>query len=383
MNENQIAFIMCVNLEQEYKESIRYIENLYLPEGFTQDIFTILDAPSMAAGYQAAMENSDAKYKIYMHQDVFMCHRNFIEDILRLFQEDAQIGAIGMIGRRKLPKKLKIAADWDVGNIYFNGAVSQIERQEHSSWPMEVDAVDGLLIATQYDINWRDDIFDGWDFYDISQCMEFKRAGYKIVVPYQEQPWCYHDNHYSRLKNYFFYQDKFCREYQDICKFENIVKENPQMELEALVEQMSQHLIDLVEEGQRQQLWEIMVQMEGKMHLGIRDFKLLAEIDHLEQQNLGESVFWKDEECWNGLSNKINELKFKLKRMEFGLENFAESFEDLQNKYSIFAIAAITLQYASDRSYCIQAIKLWYDNHQIWDLMEIWCQLTKGYLSYE
>ena len=48
----------------------------------------------------------------------------------------------------------------------------------------EVEAVDGLFIATQYDVKWREDIFDGWDFYDISQSEEFHRAGYKVVVPY-------------------------------------------------------------------------------------------------------------------------------------------------------------------------------------------------------
>ena len=31
----------------------------------------------------------------------------------------------------------------------------------------EVEGVDGLLMATQYDIPWREDLFDGWDFYDL------------------------------------------------------------------------------------------------------------------------------------------------------------------------------------------------------------------------
>ena len=40
------------------------------------------------------------------------------------------------------------------------------------------DALDGILLATAYDIPWREDLFDGWHFYDISQCYEFRKAGY-------------------------------------------------------------------------------------------------------------------------------------------------------------------------------------------------------------
>ena len=41
------------------------------------------------------------------------------------------------------------------------------------------------------------DLFDGWDFYDISQCQEFRRTGYKVVVPKQEEAWCIHDDGYG------------------------------------------------------------------------------------------------------------------------------------------------------------------------------------------
>lgn len=39
-----------------------------------------------------------------------------------------------------------------------------------------VDAVDGLLMMTQYDLPWRDDLFSDFDFYDVSQAFEFRRA---------------------------------------------------------------------------------------------------------------------------------------------------------------------------------------------------------------
>lgn len=90
----------------------------------------------------------------------------------------------------------------------------RVDRQ-----PVDVEAVDGLLLATQHDVRWREDLFDGWDFYDISECFEMRRAGYRVVVPYQDSPWCYHDNTYSKMLNYYKYCERAVGEYQDIKPF--------------------------------------------------------------------------------------------------------------------------------------------------------------------
>lgn len=87
--------------------------------------------------------------------------------------------------------------NWKVGSIiaYDGHCVMDtnfFEQRENQSW-QEVEAVNGLLIATQYDILWREDVLDGWDFYDISQSLEMKKHGYKVVVPFQKNAWCYHD----------------------------------------------------------------------------------------------------------------------------------------------------------------------------------------------
>jgi hypothetical protein len=49
------------------------------------------------------------------------------------------------------------------------------------------------MIVTQYDVPWRDDLFKSWHFYDISECIEFIKAGYEVGVPKQEEPWVMHD----------------------------------------------------------------------------------------------------------------------------------------------------------------------------------------------
>lgn len=78
---------------------------------------------------------------------------------------------------------------------------------------MCVEAIDGLLMATQYDIPWREDLFDKWDFYDVSQTQEFIRKGYKVVVPNTGKPWVIHDDGFVNLKNYYEERKKFVKEY--------------------------------------------------------------------------------------------------------------------------------------------------------------------------
>lgn len=114
MNINQIAFIICADNEQYYNECVRYINELEVPEHFTTDIICIQEADSMVQGYRAGMQASDAKYKVYLRQDVFILNRNFIPDLLNIFKKDEKIGLIGMAGCSKLRRMLTV---WNVGML--------------------------------------------------------------------------------------------------------------------------------------------------------------------------------------------------------------------------------------------------------------------------
>ncbi len=219
MDEKQIAFIICTNNPQYYNECVQYIHELTVPDGYSTDIICIQEAPSMAAGYNAGMQASMAKYKVYLHQDTFIMNVNFIGDLLQVFQSDSKVGMIGVIGTTQLSKNSQIFLNWNVGNVEaYDGKqyiLSNLIQNPAESFT-EVEAVDGLLIATQYDVLWREDILDGWDFYDISAALEMRRLGYKVVVPYQSKPWCYHDCGVSKMKEYDKYRKKVACEYLEI-----------------------------------------------------------------------------------------------------------------------------------------------------------------------
>ena len=123
---------------------------------------------------------------------------------------------VGMVGAPQLPENCIMWNGPRVGKLYFNMIYQSGESVigEIDGTYQEVEAVDGLLMATQYDVPWREDLFDKWDFYVISQSQEFIRAGYKVVVPNQKHPWCIHDDGFFNLKNYYNARKVFLKEYK-------------------------------------------------------------------------------------------------------------------------------------------------------------------------
>jgi hypothetical protein len=214
INENKICFIICVNDLSFFDECIRYINWLEKPEGVEVEVIEVRDATSMTAGYNEGMNSSDAKYKVYMHQDVFIINKYFIYDIIQIFQKDSRIASIGLVGCPHIPED---GVMWHGERVGGEGVCMPWERYRYDLdkdgyW--HVDAVDGLLIATQYDLPWREDLFDGWDYYDISQCFEVRRNGYLIAVPRQKSDWYIHDDkQIISLWNYDKYRRVFLQEY--------------------------------------------------------------------------------------------------------------------------------------------------------------------------
>ncbi len=206
---------MCTNDALYANEAMYFINSLNVPDGYSVEILTVQEAKCMTAGYNEGMKASDAKYKVYLHQDVMIVEKNFIKKILEIF-EDETVGMLGMVGSPKMPENKVMWYSERFGQIYANNIYSMnlINFGDITGGYEEVEAVDGLLIATQYDIRWRDDIFDKWDFYDASQSEEFRRAGYKVVVPYMERPWVIHDDGFMDLTNYYNQRRKYLEIYK-------------------------------------------------------------------------------------------------------------------------------------------------------------------------
>ncbi|HEY0828708.1 MAG TPA: glycosyltransferase family protein [Bacilli bacterium] len=217
MMDHKIAFIYCVNDPLQYEESIAYAGSLSIPQGYEIDFIPVEHAPSMTAGYNQAMNRSDAKYKVYLHQDVCILNSNFLSDMVTLFKNNENIGMMGVIGSKTIPENgIWWESSEGVGKVYdsHSGKMELIAFAEILADFERVQAVDGLLMATQYDLSWREDLFTGWHFYDLSQSMEFRKAGYEIAIPKQEKPWCLHDSGIVHIGiDYAKAQEIFCAIY--------------------------------------------------------------------------------------------------------------------------------------------------------------------------
>lgn len=219
MDDKKFCFIMCANDDFLAAECQNYIRQLELPKDYESQTIVIRGAASMTAGYNEAMKQTDAKYKIYLHQDVLLINQNMLQEVLVIFQKYPQIGMLGVVGNPTLSDD---GCPWHgereqrIGGVYSDG----IDRMICASFGKprgdltKVLTIDGMLMITQYDLPWREDLFQGWDFYDGSQAMEFWKAGYGVAVPAMDSPWCIHDNDRQYLTHYEKWRRMFEQEYR-------------------------------------------------------------------------------------------------------------------------------------------------------------------------
>lgn len=138
---------------------------------------------SLTSGYNEAIRRSPSKYKVFLHEDVFIAHPDFLLRALSLFAQFPDLGLLGVAGSETLPasgvwwesprKAGKVLALWPGPELLdFGGAEEGFST---------VVAVDGLLMMTQYDLEW-DERLNGFHFYDTSQSLRFWQHGYKVGV---------------------------------------------------------------------------------------------------------------------------------------------------------------------------------------------------------
>lgn len=172
------------------------------------------------------MNQTDAKYKVYMHQDVFLINPIILTECIGIFEKQPDVGLIGLFGMRDFPSDRRFYKAWDCGNVIGCNEKYAFQNKLDIE-DAQVCAVDGMFMMTQYDLFWREDVLEGWDFYDFSQSIEFAKQGYKILVPAQKEPWSIHDCGYLNVMRYDENQTRFLNVYQKC--FQDKYKEMPEI----------------------------------------------------------------------------------------------------------------------------------------------------------
>ena len=194
----KICFIYCANNEPLLAESLRSVAELYIPGGYGVANQVIRNATGLAKAYNEGMRASDAKYKVYLHQDILVINRNFLKEMVMIFLKHPELGMLGVGGAKRLPPD----AYWPHATACYGRFMwGDLQYNVPFAWNEvvgdyeSVQAIDGVAMITQYDLPWREDIFTGWHFYDISQSLEFIKAGYQVGIPRQTAPWFLHRAH--------------------------------------------------------------------------------------------------------------------------------------------------------------------------------------------
>ena len=218
VDDRKFLFFTCVNNEQLYALCVRHLQALAVPEGYKVQIAAARGAKSMAGAYNRAMAASDARYKVYLHQDTFIINRTFLTDVVKLFEPHPKVGLLGVAGCQSLPAS---GVWWEgknrMGKVLEYRSTFHVLRFADPPGPLaRVQAVDGLIMITRYDVPWREDLFTGFHFYDTSQSLEFVKAGFRVAVPAQRDPWCLHwcGNEFP-AEEYYRYRDVFLNHYRE------------------------------------------------------------------------------------------------------------------------------------------------------------------------
>ena len=176
---NTVAYIMCANNQAYVDEVVKYLHRQRFCADFNMKIYVVWNAKSMTSGYNAAMNISNAAYKIYIHQDTFISDIFYTNKLLERLQT-TKYHMLGLAGAEEMPDTGKW---WDCNPMLKRMCLYQdftIHTLNSVTDSAEIDVkgvqvLDGVLIATKSDLRWREDLFDNFHFYDVSQSMEFLR----------------------------------------------------------------------------------------------------------------------------------------------------------------------------------------------------------------
>ena len=193
MDENKIAFIICQTTEEPVEDLNQTLLRLNLPDGFKSETHFVGNENRCTA-FNRAMKNDDAKYKIYLDDKTTIFNQNILIELIDIFQSDAKIGAIGCSGAIQLSTNgSSHMSAMRCGTMFVgNDKTKLMWGSKIDGRYREVEVLDGFLIATQYDVEWREDLFKQNSFGAAAQCLELRRRGYKCVAAAQSEPWVWY-----------------------------------------------------------------------------------------------------------------------------------------------------------------------------------------------
>lgn len=365
----KISFITCVNDESEYSECLFYLNRLLIPDNCSLEIVPIRNAESMASGYNIGMSKNPNDINVFLHQDTYIINKCFIQDIIHIFESDERIGVIGCTGNSDIMSRTYM--NYNVGKVYHHGSPMLLDYENDDKDYQPVDIVDGFILASRYSIPFLENVFDGWDFYDVSICTEYKRHGYQVVVAGQkEEPWCYHANTFSNMTNYYKYEERFINTYFPDKVYEFTDNKSKSLSYSDMQNKTLSIIKGQIDIGNKEELYTLFQSKDFRGHGFLKELEAIVDIDYLEQNSDSKNNLWTKGDNSIDLIEKIRNLRRSLKRIEYmATDSFDDIIKDITSVYSVFAVIEIFDKYIYKKEFVYALLYKYYRENSFSDLM--------------
>lgn len=191
-NEKKIAFLVRKSDEVRCAAALESLQALRLPTGYEAELFTLAAEEPYAAQANKALTLSDAKFKIYLNDDIRLAEPDVLGELLQIF-EDESIGMVGFLGSASLPASGNLMESPYVwGAAYVPSEEGRRDLRFGRGTVGECRTVRFLapsFFATQRDLAW-DTCYQRQYYALLAHCRRFEREGDRIVVPLAKEPWC-------------------------------------------------------------------------------------------------------------------------------------------------------------------------------------------------
>jgi len=164
---------------------------LRVPEGMEIQLLSVpASETNLAKAFQQAMEQSDARYKVYISANIEILENDILPRMIEAFQQHPNIGLLGLSGtKRVLTSGITYTSPQRIG-IALDEASRPLAGRTAKRPCEDVQVLDGYLLATQQDVAWRKDIVHGSLFLGAAASVEHRRAGYDVAVLAEAAPAC-------------------------------------------------------------------------------------------------------------------------------------------------------------------------------------------------
>ncbi|GIP47420.1 hypothetical protein J53TS2_10110 [Paenibacillus sp. J53TS2] len=218
MSKKKFSFIFVISDEEVYEESRCYLNRLRIPDGVEVEVHELRAVKNLPLALNHAMHRSDAKYKVYLQDYLFIVNPNFIEEVIKRFESSPELGIMGMVGTNHPSLTGKVFESYQlVGNIIEREAGTIQLKRFNGEFTKPIKLLDGKILITQYDLPWREDILTSSEYLGESQSLEFTKSGFKAAVFNQNEDYFFYDPDFIELQDLSEpVQGKFLSEYYSL-----------------------------------------------------------------------------------------------------------------------------------------------------------------------